>query len=55
MKETWITRCFGDLPVGTVFWWADYEMTKVSESEGEYSGDVEEFSLETEVGILILG
>lgn len=54
-KETWITRTFGDLPIGADFWHTDYEFYKVSDTHACFSGDLHEFSLEDEVGILILG
>ena len=53
-EEIWITRTFGDLPIGASFWSYDYEFTKVSSNKGIFSGDLHEFSLGDEVGILIL-
>ena len=54
-NEVWITRTFGDLPIGATFWVVEYECSKVSETQGEFSGELFELSLEDEVWTLILG
>lgn len=54
-KENWGLHCFGDLPLGAVFWVGEYEFIKEDDDHAEFSGELHEFSLEDEVGVLIIG
>lgn len=43
---------FREVPVGSLFWYDQYEMYKVDEDNAEFSGDVDKFPKDTLVGVL---